>query len=130
MNALPSDTLYGTYNTTPLTLSLIPGVWLCSYVLRVLSNAFNANVTFANAYISGALNIANVSTSVVGYTAYNFSPGSVTIGIIGTNNLSLCGSGVITSQTTQTVTLTIGIGSSGTTILNGQQTYIQATRIG
>jgi len=129
MNALAADTLYGTYTSTPLTLSLIPGVWLCSYVLRILSNGSNATITYMNAYISGAANIANVSNSVVGYTSLMFNP-SVTIGIIGTNNLSLCGNGVITSQSTQTVTLTIGIGGAGTVYCNGTQTYIQATRIG
>jgi len=130
MNALSSDLLTGSYTgASQLSLSLIPGVWLCSYTVRTLSNASNSNVSNFNAYISLPVGITNVSPAVVAYSAYSFNPGTVTISTVGLNNLSLTGSGVVTTTTTQTITLTLAIAATGTSYYNGTQTYIMATRI-
>ena len=119
----------GSYTgASQIAFSITPGVWICSYTTRVLSTS-SATIYSFNAYISLPTPITNVSVAVNAYSALTFNPGTITVGTSGPNNLSLTGSSVITTTTTQTITLVLGISVlSGPTIYN-TQTYMMATRI-
>jgi len=131
VSSLGSDLATGSYiGASQLSLSINPGVWICSYVARLFSSS-TATVYSFNAYIQLPNPITNVTVSVNSYSALTFNPGTVTIGTSGLNNLSLTGSSVITTTTTQNITLLLGISVlSGATFYNAGQTYIMATRIG
>jgi len=128
MNLLASNT--SAASTIGLTLSITPGVWLCSHLVRVCASTGGAEVAGFNAYIS-ATGITGVSPSTAAFSAMQFSCNSFAtgIGVAGPNNLSVTGTVVITSTTTQTLTLISYVGFSGSVIYVGSQCYIMATRI-
>ena len=113
-----------------LSVNITAGVWLCSYMVRVCASAGVATTSGFNAYMS-ATGTAGVSPAIVAYTALQFSANGVanSIATIGNNNLSLSGTGVITSTTTQTINLITFIDINSGTIIYLNGNYIMATRI-
>ena len=126
MNKLSVDTI--STSSIGLSITISPGVWCCSYVVRLWSPN-SSTVSSINAYITGTPLIANVSPDVVSYNTQYFSP-AIIVSSQGTNNLSMSGSGVITSVSTATIILNSAV-VTGTGVTNYylDQTYLLATRI-
>ena len=111
-----------------VTITLTPGVWFCSYNTRAFSSNSATCQTF-NAYINIPIGIANVSPDIIAYSALTFTPGTVTLGASGITNISLTGSGVITTTTSQIIALLIRSTALAGTITYSNATYMMATRI-
>ena len=113
-----------------LSVNITPGVWFCSYVVRVVATTGIATVGGFVSYMS-ATAIAGVSPITIAYNALQFSCNSVstTIAVAGNNNLSLTGSGVITSTTSQSIPLGTFIDINSGAISYAAGNYIMATRI-
>ena len=110
-----------------ITLSLTPGVWICSYALRLFASSGSPVVTIFYAYMELT---TSTNTNTNGFNSYI---GSAALGAVGAQNLGLTGCSTIIQTTTQTLTLVAGIAFSGGVLsyfgTASPQTYMQATRI-
>jgi len=127
-SGLTVNVAVATTSTNPgLTLTLTPGVWICSYAVRIVASALSPVVTAFSAYMSIG---STTNTGINGYNAYT---GNQLIGPLGPSNLSLSSSATIVQTSTQTLVLTSSVTATGGTISyfgdSNSQTYIMATRI-
>jgi hypothetical protein len=112
-----------------ITLTLTPGVWFCSYLVRLTSNnsatmsSFNANLSIPNGIAGVSPNNNNA------YSGITYSPGTITIGTTNVNNPALTGSVVFTTTTTQIVTLVLRTAITTGTASYTDSSYLMSTRI-
>jgi hypothetical protein len=110
-----------------ITLTLTPGVWICSYAVRIFATSGSPVATSLAAYMSLA---STTNTIINGFSNWS---GSSALGALGPSNLALTGCATIVQTTTQTLTLITSLTQTGGMVSyygdTNPQTYMQATRI-
>lgn len=125
---ISSSVVVDSPSTSPgISVSLTPGVWICSYAVRIYATSGSPIVTAFSAFMTVS------STTNTGINGYNAFAGSVAMGGLGAQNLSLSSSSTIIQTTTQNLLLTASVTYTGGTVSYygdpNPHTYIQATRI-